>query len=152
MPPSVAFAERQFISMDKKLIDKINKVIEHNPYSKALELELLDVKEGYAKARVQLKNELLNFHGNMHGGCSYTMGDILVGVASSAYGNYTTTINGYFSYLKPIANTEYVYGEAVEVRQGETIGVYDVKIVNDGNDVLATGVFTYYNTKIPINI
>lgn len=138
--------------MQNKLIEKMNKLLDRNPYSMSLGLELLEVKNGYVKGRVKLETKLLNVQGNMHGGCSYTMGDILAGVASSVYGNYTTTINGHFNYLKPISNTNYVYGEAIEVRQGQTIGVYDISIMNDQGEVLAKGLFTYYKTSIPIDI
>jgi acyl-CoA thioesterase len=138
--------------MNDDLLDLMNKIMEKNPFSKELGMELLYVEPGYAKAKLKLEHRLLNVQGNLHGGSSYTMGDVLAGVASSAYGYYTTTINGNFNYLESIANTEYVYGEAKVVRQGETIGVYDIKITNDEGKIVATGVFTYYKTKIKINV
>ena len=56
-------------------------------------------------------------------------------------------MGGRKNYLLPVADTEYVYCEAKAVRQGNTVGVYDVVITNDTGDVLCNGSFTYYRLK-----
>lgn len=53
-------------------------ITETNPFSKLLEMELLEVGEGYAKGRAPLKTEYTNIYGGMHGGCSYALADTLV--------------------------------------------------------------------------
>lgn len=137
--------------MDIKLMrQKIDNILDHNPFSKVIGLELLEIDEGYAKGRIKFAPNFKNVHGGLHGGCSYALGDTLSGVASSTFGNYTTTINGSINYLKAIRDTEYVYGESRVVRQGGTIGVYNVNITNDAGEVLATGTYTYYRTSTPI--
>jgi len=122
-------------------------ITETNPFSKLLEMELLEIEEGYAKGRMPFKTEYTNIYGGMHGGCSYALADTLAGVAAATYGNYTTTINGSLNYLLPIKDTEYVYCEAKAVRQGGRVGVYDVTISDDAGEILCTGTFTYYRLK-----
>ncbi|MCI5621017.1 MAG: PaaI family thioesterase [Lachnospiraceae bacterium] len=126
--------------------EKIESILQRNPFSQLLGLEILDIQKGYAKGRILLEKRLKNVHGGMHGGCSYALADTLCGVASSTYGNYTTTVNGSINYLKPICNTKYVYCEVNVVRQGGTIGVYEANITDDTGDLLAVATFTYYRT------
>lgn len=130
-----------------KLGKELFQITETNPFSKLLEMEILEAEEGYAKGRIPFKREFTNVYGGMHGGCSYALADTLAGVAAATYGNYTTTVNGALNYLLPIKDTAYVYCEARAVRQGSTIGVYEIAISNDAGDILSTGTFTYYRLK-----
>lgn len=130
-----------------KLEKELFQVTKTNPFSKLLEMELLEIAEGYAKGRAPLKREFTNIYGGMHGGCSYALADTLAGVAAATYGAYNTTVNGMMNYLLPIRDTEYVYCEAKAVRQGKAVGVYETVITNDDGDVLSTGTFTYYRLK-----
>ncbi len=130
-----------------ELKNELFQITETNPFSKLLEMELLEIAEGYAKGRVPLKREFTNVYGGMHGGCSYALADTLAGVAAATYGYYNTTVNGTMNYLLPIRDTEYVYCEARAVRQGGSVGVYETVISNDTGDILSTGSFTYYRLK-----
>ena len=112
---------------------KLNRLLEKNPFAQLLGMELLEVREGYA-------------YGRMHGGCSYALADTLAGVAASTYGNYVTTIDGKMNYLEAVKDTGYVYGEAEVQRQGGRIGVYTVKLMDENQRVLVTADFTYYRT------
>ncbi len=130
--------------------EKIQAIIERNPFSRLLGLELLEVSEGYAKGRIPMKKEFGNIYGGMHGGCAYALADTIAGIAAAAYGNYVTTIDGKMNYLLPVKDTEYVYCDAKVVRQGGTIGVYQAYITDDAGALLDTADFTYYrmNTEV----
>lgn len=134
----------------EQLRQQLELILEHNPFSKLIGLEILEIDDGYARGRVKLEDRLKNVHGGMHGGCPYAMADTLAGVAASTYGYYTTTIDGSMNYLRPMINTEYVYCEARVVRQGGTVGVYQTELTNDQKEVLAIGTFSYYKTTTPL--
>ena len=114
--------------------------------SKKVDMELLEVREGYAYGRMRMDEHFTNIYGGMHGGCSYALADTLAGVAASTYGNYVTTIDGKMNYLEAVKDTGYVYGEAEVQRQGGRIGVYTVKLMDENQKVLVTADFTYYRT------
>ena len=106
---------------------KLNRLLEKNPFAQLLGMELLEVREGYAYGRMR-------------------MDETLAGLAASTYGNYVTTIDGKMNYLEAVKDTGYVYGEAEVQRQGGRIGVYTVKLMDENQKVLVTADFTYYRT------
>ena len=107
---------------------KLNRLLEKNPFAQLLGMELLEVREGYAYGRMRMDEHFTNIYGGMHGGCAYALADTLAGLAASTYGNYVTTIDGKMNYLEAVKDTGYVYGEAEVQRQGGRIGVYTVKL------------------------
>lgn len=130
--------------------EKVQAIIERNPFAQLLGLELLELSEGYAKGRIPMKKEFGNLYGGMHGGCVYALADTVAGIAAATYGNYVTTIDGKMNYLLPVKDTAYVYCEAKVVRQGGTIGVYQAQITDDGGKLLDMADFTYYRMNAEI--
>lgn len=139
-------AVQQAQQQQKLTPQKLNQLLEKNPFAQLLGMELLEVREGYAYGRMRMDEHFTNIYGGMHGGCSYALADTLAGVAASTYGNYVTTIDGKMNYLEAVKDTGYVYGEAEVQRQGGRIGVYTVKLMDENQKVLVTADFTYYRT------
>lgn len=139
-------AVQQSQQPQKLTLQKLNQLLEKNPFAQLLGMELLEVREGYAYGRMRMDEHFTNIYGGMHGGCSYALADTLAGVAASTYGNYVTTIDGKMNYLEAVKDTGYVYGEAEVQRQGGRIGVYTVKLMDENQRVLVTADFTYYRT------
>lgn len=139
-------AVQQSQQPQKLTLQKLNQLLEKNPFAQLLGMELLEVREGYAYGRMRMDEHFTNIYGGMHGGCSYALADTLAGVAASTYGNYVTTIDGKMNYLEAVKDTGYVYGEAEVQRQGGRIGVYTVKLMDENQRILVTADFTYYRT------
>lgn len=139
-------AVQQSQQPQKLTLQKLNQLLEKNPFAQLLGMELLEVREGYAYGRMRMDEHFTNIYGGMHGGCAYALADTLAGVAASTYGNYVTTIDGKMNYLEAVKDTGYVYGEAEVQRQGGRIGVYTVKLMDENQRVLVTADFTYYRT------
>lgn len=56
-------------------------MIEKNTFAKTIGLEMLELREGYAEGRIPVKEESKNPLGTMHGGCLYSLADIVSGTA-----------------------------------------------------------------------
>lgn len=125
----------------------IRNVVESNPYMKFLGIEILELKEGYGLARMKYKEELLNPYKTLHGGSLYSMADIVAGSTACMGGHFVTTVSGNLNFLLPAANTDYVYCEAVQLRQGRHLTVFEVKIRDDGGRILDSGEFTFFVTE-----
>ena len=48
------------------------------------------------------------------------------------------------NFIRPAIHTRYITCTATEVRQGKTVSVYNVEIVNDDGVLLENGTFTFY--------
>ena len=125
----------------------MRKVVAENKYMRFLGIEILELKEGYGLGRMKYKQELLNPYGMFHGGSLYSMADIVAGTVGCMSGNYVTTVSGTLNFLLPATDTEYVYCEAVQLRMGKHLAVFEVKIKNDEGMILDSGEFTFFVTE-----
>lgn len=119
-------------------------IVERNPFAAYIGMELLELTEGHARARIRFQPRHENIYGGMHGGCVFSLADTIAGVAAASYGRPVTTLNASMNYMRPVTDTKYLYGEASVQRHGMTISVVRVELTNDDGKVLADGSFTYY--------
>lgn len=129
---------------DTILENNIRKKVVDNPYMKMLDMEFLEIGKGYAKGRIKLQPKHLNPYGSVHGGCLYSLADSVSGTAASTYGSLVSTITGTMNFIRPAMHTQYITCTATEVRQGKSVSVYNIEIVNDEGVLLENGTFTFY--------
>lgn len=130
--------------MNEELKLKIKKELENNGFIQLLGMEILEMKEGYARGMICMNKTHMNQYKGMHGGCIYSLADTIAGVAAISYGNMVSTIDGKMDYLEPASNTEHIYCEAKVVRQGKKVAVYETFVTNDAGKLLAKADFTYF--------
>lgn len=115
--------------------------------SKELGMEIMECREGYCKGRIVLQEKHQNPYGWVHGGCLYALADTIAGIAASTAGNYVSTVNSNFHFLRTGTNTEEIICTAQKIKNGRTLLIYEAEITNDQGDVLAKGDFTYFNLQ-----
>ena len=100
-------------------------------------IELLEVKSGTAKVRMEVKPFHINGVGLVHGGALFTLADFAFAAAANSHEEVAVAINASISYLKGVkAGT--LYAEAEEVSNSRKISVYSIKIINEHNQLIAT--------------
>ena len=129
------------------LLEECQELLKQNPFANLLDMELLEVSEGFVKAKIPFQDKIQLIYGDFHGGALYSAADTLCGIAASSYGYYVTTINGSIQYLKAGRNTEYVICEAKVIKPGRNISVVEFQIMDERDMLLNTGTFHFYNLK-----
>lgn len=129
------------------LLEECQEILNQNPFASLLEIELLEVSEGFVRAKIPFQEKMQNIYGDFHGGALYTAADTLCGIAASTYGYYVTTVNGSIQYLKAGRNTEYVMCEGKVIKPGKNISVVEFQITDQRGMLLNTGTFNFYNLK-----
>lgn len=129
------------------LLEECQEILNQNPFASLLEIELLEVSEGFVRAKIPFQEKIQNVYGDFHGGALYTAADTLCGIAASTYGYYVTTVNGSIQYLKAGRNTEYVMCEGKVIKPGKNISVVEFQITDQRGMLLNTGTFHFYNLK-----
>lgn len=125
-----------------KLIEQRNR---KNPFSQYVGLTVTQICEGYAEAILPVRGEHLNPLGFVHGGCLYTLADVVCGSAAISYGKQSVTLSGSLNYLSPGKSGSELRAAAKVCRHGRTISVFDVEISSDEGTALAKGSFTFYH-------
>ncbi|MBQ5850922.1 MAG: PaaI family thioesterase [Lachnospiraceae bacterium] len=133
--------------METQLLRDAKACVENSPFGKILRIEILDVKEGYVKARMPFLPEFQNSHGDCHGGALYAFADQCGGIAAQTHGCIVTAISGNMQYMRAGRGTEYVSCEAKTVKPGKRITVEEVSVFDDKGNLLDIGNFTYFVVK-----
>ena len=114
-------------------------------FTKDMGLQIVDMREGYAKVKLAVEKRHMNCIGTVHGGCLFSIADSAAGVAASSYGSWATTVNGNISYLSPALQVKELIGEAKVVKHGKRISVFQTEIRDEEGNLLVRAEFTYYD-------
>lgn len=99
-------------------------------------IELLEVNEGRAKARMALTPDHLNGVGIAHGGAIFTLADLAFAAASNSHGTVAVAINASISYLKA-ASAGVLIAEAEEVACHPKLGSYTIRVTDESGALVA---------------
>ena len=136
----------------KQALIRFNK---DNIYVQNLKIELVDMSLGYVKGKMMVTEDVLNPYGSVHGGCLYSLADIVSGIAACTYGKFSSTIDGTMTYIAPAMNTERkipvpLHGnhgsfQVVErIRQGKKVSLYEANIYDDKGQLVDKARFSFY--------
>jgi acyl-CoA thioesterase len=99
-------------------------------------IELLEVKSGTAKVRMEVKPFHINGVGLVHGGALFTLADFAFAAAANSHEEVAVAINASISYLKGVkAGT--LYAEAEEISNSRKISVYSIRVTDDAGQLIA---------------
>jgi len=99
-------------------------------------IELLEVKSGTAKVRMEVKPFHINGVGLVHGGALFTLADFAFAAAANSHEEVAVAINASISYLKGI-KTGTLYAEAEEISNSRKISVYSIKVTDEAGQLIA---------------
>ncbi len=120
------------------MIDKLQTIFEQNDnFAKLLGFEIVEIKEGYAKVKMQIKDTHLNAAGTLHGGCLFSLADYAFAIASNSKNNLSFAICANILFHKAISKGV-IYATANEIQDGKNIASYQVKINTKDGTLLAT--------------
>ncbi len=122
------------------LIEELKKT---NIFGNYLGVQIDEVEEGYAKVSLEIRPEYTNPYNTIHGGVLYTIADIVGGTAAYSYGQPVVTVDSNFHFLNAGKNVEKLIGIGKIIRNGKTISVTEVNILDQEERQLCTGTFTY---------
>ena len=134
--------EKKVLSEDVK--QALLKLTQDNIYMQNLKIDILEMRLGYVKGKMMVTEEIMNPYGSIHGGCLYSLADIVTGLAACTYGMFSSTIDGAMEYIIPAMNTEYIMCESVEIRQGKHVSIYEANIYDDKGQLVDKAKFTFY--------
>lgn len=129
-------------------IEELKKRAQETPgFISLVGIEFKEASLGYCKGELVVREELANPYGMVHGGCIFTLADTIGGSAALTHGKSIVTVDSNIHYLAPAINTTKLIAEAREIKYGSKIAVYEVNIMNDNDDLLATSTMSYFITE-----
>ena len=127
----------------RSLKEKSLEVNRHNPFVQLIGVEIAEVGPDRSLLRLELRPEMLNPHGLVHGGALFTLADNAAGCASSTDGRTYVTQGGDIHFLHTQASGA-VWAEALVKHRGRSTVLVEVTLTGEEGRLLATASFTYF--------
>jgi len=105
----------------------LRKVAEE-PFSRLLNIRLVDVQEGYALCEVVYTSALDNIHGMAHGGAIFSLIDEALDISSNSHGTVALALNMNMTYIKPAVKNGLLRAESKEVSKGRRTATYQITV------------------------
>lgn len=117
-------------------MEGIVRFLENDHFARLTGIELLEVAEGRAKARLKISEHHLNGVGFVHGGAIFTLADFVFAAASNSHQTLAVAINVSISYLKAVFSGTLV-AEASEVAINPKLSSYTVHVRDESGNLVA---------------
>ena len=109
---------------------------EGDKFAKLAGAELIEVGEGYAKAKMKVGDEHLNGGGVCQGGALFTLADLAFAAAVNSHGTLTFNTSSNIVFVRS-ANKGTIYAEAREVVNHHRMPYGEVKVTDAEGNLLA---------------
>ena len=108
-----------------------DKMMEKDYCSQWLGIEPIQIEEGYCKIRMQVRKEMLNGYGILHGGIAFTFADSAFAFASNSYGRLALSITGNMTYAKSSKEGDFIIAEAKALSVNHKTADFDVNVIDE---------------------
>lgn len=105
-----------------------------------------EMEEGRCIITMQVRKEMLNGFYIAHGGITYSLADSAFAFASNSHGRKAVSIETSISHTKAVQEGDQLTARAELEHLSNKIGVYNVKVSNQKNEVVALFKGTVYRT------
>ena len=131
--------------LDPRRLERARDAFRSVAYAKFLGLEMGEVGDGTASVHLDVRDELLQYHGVVHGGAIASLIDTATAFAVLTridLDERVTTTDLTIHYLRPISSGR-MTATAKIVRGGRRLVVLSVDVTDGSNVLVATAVTTY---------
>ena len=112
-------------------------MLEKDRFSQWLGLTVPEIAEGKARVVLTVREEMLNGFDVLHGGITFALADSAFAFAANSRNNLTLALDGQISFLKKVVSGDVLTAAVEELHNGRSTGVYEVKITNQRNELIA---------------
>lgn len=116
-------------------MSKANKIVSEmmakDTFSQWLGIEVLEVKDGFAKIKMTVRNEMLNGHEVAHGGISFSLADSAFAFASNSHGQKAVSIETSINHIKAIFEGDELIATAQKESTSKSLGQYIVRVTRN---------------------
>ncbi|RDE31488.1 hotdog fold thioesterase [Parageobacillus thermoglucosidasius] len=113
------------------------KKMKEDPFANYLGITIEDVEEGYAKVSMEIKGNLLNFHGSANGGAIFSLADVAFACASNSHHQAAVGIAMIIYYMQASGMGDRLVAIAREETKPHRLGVYRIEVLNDKGELVA---------------
>jgi acyl-CoA thioesterase len=115
----------------------VEQIMRDDKFSQWLGIEVLDIREGYAKIKMTIRSEMMNGFGIAHGGIAFSFADSAFAFACNSRNNLSVALDTSINFIKPVHTNDILVAEAKELHNGRSTGLYQIHIFNQHQHLIA---------------
>lgn len=124
----------------------VTHMMKHDLFSQWLGIEVLDVREGYSRIKMTVRDEMINGFGIVHGGIAFSLADSAFAFACNNRNNLSVALDTSINFTKPVHPGDVLTAEVKELHNGRSTGLYHITISNQRDHVVALFKGTCFRT------
>jgi acyl-CoA thioesterase len=115
--------------------------------AQALGITVEAIGPGFARCRMQVRDDMVQGHATCHGGLIFTLADTAFAYACNAYDRVTVALGAEIAFLAPARAGDVLVSSARERSRSGRTGIYDVEVANAEGKLVALFRGTSYETR-----
>lgn len=115
----------------------VTHMLQHDRFSQWMGVEVLEIKEGYSRIRMQIRDEMVNGFGIVHGGITFSLADSAFAFACNNRNQLSVALDTSINFIKAVQVGDVLTAEAIELHSGQSTGLYQVQITNQHQQLVA---------------
>ena len=133
-----------------KPTEVVDHMMKYDLFSQWLGIEVLEVREGYSKIKMTVRDEMINGFGIVHGGIAFSLSDSAFAFACNNRNNLSVALDTSINFIKPVHPGDILTAEAKEIHNGKSTGLYHITIQNQRDHLVAIFKGTCFRTGKPL--
>jgi len=122
-------------------------MMEKDEFSRWMGVEILEVNEGYCKISCPIKQEMLNGFSVTHGGIAFSLADSALAFSAATYGRVSLAIENSISFTRKTVTGNKITAESNCLNLTHKTGLFEVKVLDQDNNLVALMKATVYRTS-----
>lgn len=125
----------------------VTHMIQNDLFSQWLGIEVLEIRDGYSKIKMAVREEMINGFGIVHGGIAFSLSDSAFAFACNNRNNLSVALDTSINFTKPVHVGDVLTAEAKELHNGKSTGLYHITVTNQRDHIVALFKGTCFRTN-----
>ena len=125
----------------------VDRMYNNDPFSQWLGIERIEDGAGTSTLKMTVRKEMLNGFDIAHGGITYSLADSALAFASNGYGRMAVSVETSISHTVQVKEGDVLTTSVEEKHLTNKIGVYQIEVKNQKEEVVALFKGTVYRTS-----
>jgi len=122
-------------------------MLQRDKFTKWLGLQIDEHGKGYCKLHFLVTNDMMNGFNIIHGGVLFSASDSALAFACNSHGIISVALDVSITFTRSVKVGEKLTVEAKEIHLGNKIGVYDIRTINEKEELVCVFKGTVYRTS-----
>ena len=115
----------------------VDHMMENDFFSQWMGVKVLEVREGYSRIQMEIRGEMVNGFGIVHGGIPFSLADSAFAFACNNRNNLSVALDVNIVFTKAVNIGDTLVAEAKEFHNGRSTGVYLITVSNQKKEQIA---------------